>query len=352
MNFYDGPPNLGATFAIEDLNNCGGLLGGRPLEIVKSDYKTDVNLVEGAAQQLIDEGVDFIHTAFDYDFANATARLANESGILNFGGAGSTLFGLENLGPLTFNIWHGNPTEAAVIASFMQEKGWTKPYILQDVTIQYSKEVCDIAEAKLAELGITPVGKNTFQNADASFSSQVSGVRDAADADVVLVCSFAPGGATMIKQLRDAGVELPIVGAAGGLDGTFWQEAVPDISNYYAAGAVFSIYGDDPNPALNELSARVEEATGSPPAIGHAALGYAYIQALGRAIERAGTIDAQAVKAELEKFTDEPLIVGPTTWTPECHVPYGRPLAVIEFTDGQPKWIETIDPGEVATVQC
>lgn len=351
MSFYDTPVSIGGQFAVDDINARGGVLG-RPLKIVYADYKTDVKLVEAAAKQLLDQNVDFIHTACDYDFAGPAARLANTRRIVNLGCAGSTLFGLEGLGPYSFNTWHGNPTEAAVIGDFIAKQGWKHPYMLQDTGFQYTKEVCQLAEKRLAEAGVTFAGKDTYKNDDSSFSAQVSKLRDDKQADAVLVCGVAPGGPALIKQIRDAGIKLPIVGSAGGLDGTFWQKAVPNIDNYYAAGAVYSIYGDDPNPKLNALTRRFEQKTGAPPAIGHVAAGYVAIESLAKAIEKAGSTDADKVKAALESFSDEPLIVGPTTYTPQCHVPYGRPLAVIEFTDGKPRHLETIKPENVPQAGC
>jgi branched-chain amino acid transport system substrate-binding protein len=42
------------------------------------------------------------------------------------------------------------------------------------------------------------------------------------------------------------------------------------------------------------------------------------------------------VRGELEKFTDEPLMAGLTTFTPELHTNTERPMLIIGITDGKP----------------
>lgn len=351
--FYDVSISGGAELAIEDYEAAGCPGSGRPIEIVYADYKSDIELVPGATQQVLDQGAEIIITGCDYDLGGPAARIANDQQMLAVGCAGGTLFGVEGIGPYVFNTWHGNPTEGAVMAEFAAEQGWSKPFMLVDTSVQYSKEGCQFAEQRLNELGIPPVGKATFLQGDQSFSSQVSQVRQASDADVLLICSFPPGGATLIKQLRDAGVEQPIIGQGAGFDGSHWQEAVGNLSDFYDSAVLYSLFGDDPNAFLNQLTERFTETTGEPPAVSNFAVGYVTIELIAQALtQTSGSTNGDDLKDAMNTFTDLPTILGPVTYTPECHVVFGRELRVLQTTDGTPHFFETIQPESVPDAPC
>ena len=41
------------------------------------------------------------------------------------------------------------------------------------------------------------------------------------------MCSYPPGGAAAIKQIRAAGIDVPIQGP-GSFDGTYWLKGIPN----------------------------------------------------------------------------------------------------------------------------
>ena len=59
-------------------------------------------------------------------------------------------------------------------------------------------------------------------------------------------------------------------------------------------------------------------------------------RAQAKAVERAGTTDADAVVAELEKMKDEPTLFGPRTFTPEIHHQNKARYLIVETTNGKP----------------
>ena len=94
-----------------------------------------------------------------------------------------------------------------------------------------------------------------------------------------------PGEASAIKQLRAAGIDQPIL-ADEDIDGDYWKGGVPDLNDvYYATYA--SIYGDDPDPKVNELVDRYKQKTGKLPDTSAFLTGYAMIQAIQKAVEGA-----------------------------------------------------------------
>jgi branched-chain amino acid transport system substrate-binding protein len=60
------------------------------------------------------------------------------------------------------------------------------------------------------------------------------------------------------------------------------------------------------------------------------------VQGWARAADQAKSFDTANVRAELEKFTDEPLLAGLTTFTPKLHTNLNRPMLMIEIKDTKP----------------
>jgi branched-chain amino acid transport system substrate-binding protein len=70
--------------------------------------------------------------------------------------------------------------------------------------------------------------------------------------------------------------------------------------------------------------------------------GYTAVQAWARAAEKAGSVEGADVAAALDTFVDEPLAIGPTTFTPELHIATTRPMAIIQSQEGQFSFVDRI----------
>ena len=101
------------------------------------------------------------------------------------------------------------------------------------------------------------IGVDTFMQEDTSIASQVTRYKDAAakngEADVMMVCSYVPGAAAAIRQIRAAGIKAPIIGGDS-MDGDFWVKGIPNLSDHYAV-TFGSKYGDDRLDLLAEDAA-------------------------------------------------------------------------------------------------
>jgi branched-chain amino acid transport system substrate-binding protein len=352
MSQFDEPVSQGAQIAIDEINADGGV-GGRKLKWVAADHKSDLNLVQQSALDVIDQGADVVITTHDFDFGSPAALVANGEGILALGGAGGMSYGRQGIGPLTFNLYPGNVTEGAAMAQFAHDEGYEKPFVLQDLSIQYTKEVCEFFNKQWEALGGGAIaGQATFQNDDSSFSSQVNKARGSG-ADSIVLCSYPPGGPALIRQLRAAGIDVPIVGSGGGMDGLRWLDAVPNLSNYYDS-VMASLVGDDPNEKINELFGEIEDRFGARPQLAAQALtGYSAIQAIKKAVEaNDGSTDGEALAKTIEGFKDEDLLVGPVTYSADCHIPVGMPMKIRTVEDGESKFSKEVDPESVPESPC
>jgi branched-chain amino acid transport system substrate-binding protein len=340
LSFYDMPIRSGMELAIADVNANGGVLG-RQLTMVTSDNQSDIAQLESSAIDVVEQGADFVVTTCDYDFGGPAARVATEDGLIAISCSGGPLYGVEGIGPLAFNIYHGSPTEGAIMAEFARDKGWTKPFVLTDDSIEYTRVISEYFVTRWEEINGdgSASASATFGNADDSIAAQIADIRDSG-ADFILLPSYAPGGPAALRQIRAAGIDLPILGA-NAMDGVYWLDAVPDLSNFYLL-STGSIYGDDPSAERTAFFERYTTETGAAPLSANYPLtGYSIIEALVKGIEGAGSIDADAVAAVMNTFDAEPLLIGETTWTPECHISYDRPMLVLDYEQGKVSYLET-----------
>ncbi len=344
---YDVPTRTVAQMAVDDINANGGV-NGRQLEIVSANTKSKPELAGNAATKVIEDGADIVVTSCDFDQGSPAAIVAQQEGLLAFSTcAASTSFGPTGIGPLAFTMATAAPAEGATMADWAYEdKGWKRAFSLLDDTIDFTKQTTFGFKERFEQLGGEIVGDETFKQEDQSIASQINAIKSVSPPpDVIWLTSYNPGLASAIKQIRAAGIDIPIIGDED-MDGDYWKEAVPNVSDIYYA-TYGSIYGDDSNQAINDLVSRYRKQEGSIPDTSLFLTGYAMVEAIATAIERAGgSTDGASLQAELEKFKNEDFLL-PTTFTPEQHISFERTLRILEIQDGKSSLVTEYKPKEV-----
>jgi branched-chain amino acid transport system substrate-binding protein len=335
MAAYDLPATNGAILKIEEINAAGGLLG-RQIEYKIGDMKTDAALSAKVGAELVADGVDFLVTDSDYDLGAPAALAALKEGVVAFAtGAADPKMGVQGVGWQTFTGNGAAQLEGIDMAEWAyHDKGLRTAAVLEDKLLEYNKSGCAGFRAAWKQLagdaGI--VSDDSFMNSDPSIASQISRIR-AADPqpDAIFMCSLPPGGASAVRQIRAAGIDVPILGTVG-MTGDFWLDAVPNLTNFFNPTPI-SVFGDDPDPTVKDFTQRYEERFGQRVPMAYAVFGYLIVEAWTTAVERAGTTDAKAVVAQLEQYKEEPLIL-PTTFTSELHIQTQRPLLIEGWDKG------------------
>jgi len=347
---FDVPAALALEFAAQDINSKGGLLG-RQLKIIYADTKSVPANGTSAALNLISQGAQIGIVSCDFDFGSPAALAYQSKGLLSFSlCAGSTRFG-EPLLPLSYTLNTPDINDGSVGADFAyRDKGFRSAYLLGDTAGSYQKRVLQYFTTVWKSLpGTTIVGQDTFANSDPSIASQIDRIKALPKApDFIYLASVTPGGASALRQIRAAGVNLPIV-SNGGFDGTYWIDSVPGLSNFYST-YIRSILGDDPNPKVNALVASFIAKTGLPPQHSIAVAGYSVMEAIALAANRAKSLDPKAMQAQLNKFDKEDFLIGPTTFTPQYHNTLVRAQAIVEVQNGQAKFLTLITPDNEPSV--
>jgi branched-chain amino acid transport system substrate-binding protein len=347
---YDTDPAKAAEMAIEDVNHKGGVFD-RPLKMLYRDTKSDIAGGGVAAQELLDAGAKVILVTGDFDFGGAAARAANAHDTLAIAPfAADPKFGVRGIGPYAFSFSTASDTIGFALAEFAHKKGWKTAYELNETNIQYDKSVSAAFDARFKELNgpNSVVGTDVFVMDDANIAAQITRLKALPKPpDVLLLSAFTPAGPSALRQIRAAGIDIPVISAED-MDGDYWADAVPHLSNFYNA-AMGSIYGDDSDGGVNDFIAHFKDKYGNHPSTAHTLTGYSVIQGLTRAMERGKSIESSIVKAELEKFNKEPLLVGPTTFNRDIHITFDRPVTIVETKDGAHHFVDKVQLAKVPT---
>ena len=215
---------------------------------------------------------------------------------------GDPIFGPAGGLDLGFSMGDGTPGEASIMAEFAASKGWKNAVLLTDTTLKYTQNQCGIFAKRFTELGGTVVDNYDYKQGD-SIKETVSKIRAGNAPDVIANCGYNPGGATVAKELRDGGIDAPIVSGFG-MDGDFWTSGVPGLKDYYVI-TYAAKNGDDPDPDVNEMATAYETEYGARPDVGGFVTGPTTLQALKLAYEKAGSWDGDKITAAMESFDNE-----------------------------------------------
>lgn len=344
MASFDMPVYHSLQIAVDKANAAGGI-DGRRVQLEAIDNKSDSTQSANAASRLIEQGADLLIVTCNFSTGGPAATVAQNAGVVSIAPCASdTRFGPLGLGDLVFNLGMSIPTEGAALADYAMAKGWKNVYTLTDTELDYPKNTCEAFEKRFAELGGKIAGKDVFRNSDQAIASQVSRVSRAGKGavDALVLCSYPPGGAMATLQLRQGGIDLPVL-ANFGMDGDYWAKSLPQLSDFYVISPA-SIFGDDPKPEVNQLLADYRKKAGGNPPTGSFVYGATTFQLIKQVVEQTGGTDGKKIAAALEESKDLQTITGPMRFGTDYHVDFEWDVRVLKATGGRFSYAETVVP--------
>jgi branched-chain amino acid transport system substrate-binding protein len=332
-----------ATFAateqlVKETNARGGI-DGHKVRVVQADTRSDPQQAVLAVQQVIEDGANVLLFSGEALTAAAGAPLAEEHDALNFSIANEPGYGPPTTGRLSFS---SNPSvlgEASAGASFLHDKGVRHPFLFRDTSLIYGKIDCSAFQQSWEHLGGAIAGSVDFENGDESIASQVSELRSSG-ADAVVMCSYPPGGAAAIKQIRAAGIDVPILGPSA-FDGTFWLQGIPNTKGIYVTsnGSAY----DPPDQATAKLFRSLKRAGVDTDVSSSLLANYAAGQLMLEAIKETGSVSGNALADALEAKPHK-TIIGNFTYTKDEHRP-SRTWPIYDYSSGKPRLVTEVKPG-------
>lgn len=337
---YDA--NIAAVEQLVKETNARGGIDGAKIRVISVDNRSEPQQQPIAVQQVIEDGADVLLFSCEAPIAAAGAPIAEEHDKLNFTLCSSEPgYGPPYTGRLSFSANRSLISEAAARATFLWERGIRRPFELRDTSI-FLGEIDEFGFEKTWEhLGGELAGQADFKNEDLSIASQIAEIKRSG-ADAINLSSYPPGGAAAIKQIRAAGIDLPIT-TPSAFDGTFWLKGVPDTKNVYATlnGSAY----DPADAQTAKLFERLKRAGVNTDVSGNLLASYAAGELILDAIRETGTTDGAKLATALEARS-HPTVMGPLSYTREDHLPSG-PWYIYEYPDREPKLLKRVEPAYV-----
>ena len=255
--------------------------------------------------------------------------------------------GVQGVGPLAFSGGEAAPARGLAIAEWgFKKKSGRRVTCSSTRAAEYDKSVCYGFELGFNSLGGKIVGRDTFKNDDPSIATQITRLKALNPApDVIALCSYTPGGASATRQIRAAAIKTPIA-SDNAMDGGYWLNAVPDLSDFYYA-SYGSIVGGDPRQGINDLRDKYSVKLKEQPPISQVYMGYSMMQLYADAVEKTKTTKPKAVVAAMETFQDQPTVEGPFSFSHDLHIQNKRQFTIMGINNGKLEALElwsTITP--------
>jgi branched-chain amino acid transport system substrate-binding protein len=334
----------GAKLAIKQVNAKGGVLG-KQITLVVADNKSDTAEAANAMQKLATQDKVIASIAPIASSSVMAAAQVNESAkILGISPTASNPN--VTVDPETgkvrdylFRATFIDPFQGAVMANFAKNTlKAQKAAVYIENSSDYAKGLGKFFKETFVQNGGNIVSDEAYLAKDTDFKATLTKIK-ASNPDVIFVPGYYQEVGMIIKQAREIGITVPILGADG------WDSAkLPEIAGAEALNNTFfsNHYSpDDNSPEIKNFVEAYKAEYGQVPDA-FAALSYDATMMIIEAIKRAGVEDSVKVKDELAKTKDYQGVSGSITLDEKHNAVKG--VVIIEMKNGIQAFKEKIKP--------
>lgn len=335
MSSIDAPALNGAKLQAKLINEQGGLLG-QQIEVIGIDTKTDQKAAATGAKKALSAGVVAGLGYGDTTFVMAAAPLFQKKGI-PFVTSGATHPMLPQwVGDYMFMTPFGDDDQSFAIADYTVKKLAAKNVVVwTDNSMDFTKALSKFYKQRLKELGTNVVLEDFFMMGDKDFSAQIARLKNASPKpDAVFISAIPNEAGLTVKQIREAGLTLPIVSGDG-----FDTELVTTVPGDKLANDVYfstHTYREDNRPEVLAFVEAYQKEYGRPPENAFAALGFDAVGLIANAIKRAGTTESKALREALANTKGFKAVTGEISYTRPTGVPL-KGVSIISVHNGKYK---------------
>ena len=339
MSVLDRAPGVAFEAQIQAINDAGGLLG-RPIAVIKVDTTSRRSVIDRAARNMIDAGVDLIVVTCEFDFAEPAIVRAEEAGVLVMSPcAAETGWTTGAAGDLAFSMVPPVQTYGVAMADYMWDQGYRNVAVMSDQSAPEARAECAAFAQRWRELGGTFQYSESFTLRAADDLDDNLQVRRARDADAIAFCAFSIigqmllGGDSDVAGIRAMNIDVPIVAGPSFDTGTWLPLDFPGLGVFRLL-ALSSVHGDDPVPAITPAIDGFTAIDTARPQSGRFVLGADLADLWAQAVVAVGTTDGTTVAAELRAMRDVDTISGQITFG-GFQAPQSRQLRVLRHSNGR-----------------
>jgi branched-chain amino acid transport system substrate-binding protein len=242
-------------------------------------------------------------------------------------------------GPFLFGNVFGDNAQAVVSAEYAVENELNTAFVLSSPDNVFVDGMPKYWSEAFESFGGEVIGNATYSLGQSDFSAVVTQIRNLdPQPDVIMTAAFEPDFPAFLRQLRGAGVEIPIIGADG-LDSPTTLE-LGDVAN----GVVYTSIGiPTPGSSVEKFYQDYEAHFGEPPLSFYAPAGYDLIKVLEAAVMEAGSTDPVAIRDAWDSLEDIQGATGSITYLGMDRTPL-KPVSLVRIQDGEFELLELVTP--------
>lgn len=343
LSSLDGPSLNGVELRAKMINDGGGLVGGRMIDLTVIDTKNDTGETATAAKRAVSiDGLTAGIGQSDTTFVLAAAPLFQSAGI-PFVTSGATSPDLPTMvGDLLYLTPFGDDVQAHAMAEYAyNELGLRNVAMWTDQGMDYTTGLSRYFKERFTELGGTIALEDSYMTSDQDFSAQIGRLNSTGDVDAVFASSGPDTAGIIVRQIREAGIEIPILAGDGFDTELIMSVPGPEMSTgiYFTTHA----YGGSEGGVTQEFREAYEAEYGNPPENAFAALGYDAMGLVADAIERAGSAEPSEVAAALAETEGFEAVTGTIAYPGDSQVP-SKPVAIMHVENGEMSFETTVTP--------
>lgn len=325
--------------------NAKGVLGGKKLELVIADNKSEASEATNGMQKLISQ--DKVVAVIGPNLSSA----AIASSAINGASKIPAITPMGTNPDVTVNPKDGktreynfracfiDPFQGTVMARYATEKmGAKNAAILIDNTSDYAKGLSAFFKDNFLKLGGTVVAEEAYLQKDTDFKATLTKIK-ATNPDFIYIPGYYQEVGLIVKQAREMGINVPMAGGDG------WDSAkLPEIAGKDALNNTFfsSLYSPDNASDINkEFVAEYKKAYNAAPDV-FAALAYDSALLIARAIEDAKSDKPADIAAAMAKVKGFQGVSGEVTFDAQ-HNPV-KSAVIIENVNGVQTFKDTVNP--------
>ncbi|HBG22855.1 MAG TPA: ethanolamine utilization protein EutJ [Peptococcaceae bacterium] len=333
----------GAELAFEEINADGGVLG-KEIEVLVQDNKSQNREARNIAEKLIGEGVVAVIGPATSGNVQAEVPVLTDAKIPVIAPAATAPEvtydeKTDTVKEYVFRVCFIDPDQSQVMAQYiLDELGLKKGAMMVNKEDEYSIGLGNAFREYFTTNGGEIVAEEGFITSDTAFKSQLTSI-SSKNPEFIYVPTYYNQVGLIIKQARELGIELPMMGADGWdspkLVSIAGAESLQDcyFTNHYSI--------EDPAEHIQSFVKAYDEKYGATPD-SFAALGYDAGYLLAEAIEQAGSAEPEKIQEALANIKDFEGISGEMT-IDEKHFTV-KDLSIIKLVDGQQTLINKLKP--------
>ena len=333
----------GIKLAFKEANDAGGVLG-KKINFVIADNKSEPSEATNAITKLITQDkVVAVLGPVSSSNVLATLQVAqdNKIPILTATGTNPKITVDDNgkVRPYVFRSCFIDPFQGTVMANFAAKSLKVRTAAMYiDNSSDYSKGLAQFFEEGFVKNGGQIVAKEAFLQKDQDFKATLTKIK-AQNPDVIFIPAYYEEVGKIVKQARELGITVPLLGTDGWDDPKLVEIAGAAALNNGFFSNHYSPQDTDPN-IQKFVEAYKKEYGQEPSAL--AALGYDAGKMIIDAIKRAGGTDPAKIRDALEQTKNLQVSTGIITLD-ASHNPV-KSAVVIEMKDGKQTFKEKINP--------